>query len=393
MMSLTNRRLKTVRCAPTSESSVAEVTVVITCYNYARYLAQAVHSALGQVGVAVRVIVVDDASTDSSLEVARGLSAADPRVRVLACPQNLGPVGAFNLGLEQSRGEFLVRLDADDLLTPGSLQRAVAVLRAFPDVGLVYGHPLHFSGNDLPPHRSTPIWWDVWSGHDWLAARCADGTNVITSPEVVMRRSVVDRVGGMRPLAHTHDMELWLRLSAHADVAYIGGVDQAWHRDHPSSLSTKAEHPMIILAELRAAFDELFSGLSSGYPNGSRLLRDAQRAVATEALAQASRPLDRGEITELVGELRAFAIATDPTITTTHVWSRFESRRTTKLPAALLRATGALPRLGRRMRTRTRLQRWHRNGVYERLQFVRDGFGTDGRHDPLAVDEQTVAAS
>lgn len=377
-----NRRLTTIRCAPTTGNGSAHVTVVITCYNYAQYLAQAIRSALTQTGVEVRVVIVDDASTDASLEVARQFEAADARVRVVASSRNLGPVGAFNLGLDHATSEFLVRLDADDLLTPGSLERAVTVLQAFPEVGLVYGHPLHFSGDELPAHRSTPSRWDIWSGRDWLAARCADGTNVITSPEVVMRRSLVSRLGGMRRLAHTHDMELWLRLAAHSDVAYIGGADQAWHREHPASLSTKAEDPLIILAELRAAFDELFGGFGSDYPAIHYLHSRARRAVASQALAEARRHLDHGEISDLlVDDLRAFALETDSTITSTKAWLGFESRRTQPLPSVLMVLLGAPRRLRRRIRTWNRFRRWHRTGVYERLRFVDREFAAEDPHE------------
>ena len=120
-----------VRAEP-SRGAPATVTVVIPCYNYARYLPLAVNSALDQTGVVVDVVIVDDCSQDDSLTVANDLANRDHRVKVLAHTINQGPVATFNDGLEMATGEFLVRLDADDLLTPGALQRAVAVFRRFP---------------------------------------------------------------------------------------------------------------------------------------------------------------------------------------------------------------------------------------------------------------------
>ena len=107
------------------------VTVVIPCYNYARYLPQAVASALSQSGVAMDVVIVDDASTDDSLAVARRMSEENGRVRVIGHSTNKGPVQTFNDGLALATGEFLVRLDADDLLTAGSLVRSAAVMRHY----------------------------------------------------------------------------------------------------------------------------------------------------------------------------------------------------------------------------------------------------------------------
>lgn len=371
-MTATHRRLRTVRYSPSGTPTTSTVSVVITCYNYARYLEQAVESALSQTGVVVDVVIVEDKSQDDSLAVAQRLAKADQRITVLANEHNLGAVGAFNRGLDSATGEYLVRLDADDLLTPGSLERAVAALTAFPRVGLVYGHPLHFSGGELQPARTTPRWWDVWSGADWLAARCIDGSNVITSPEVVMRGSVVRQLGGMRALAHTHDMELWLRIAAYADVAYVGGVDQAWHREHSASLSTRAEHPLIILAEVRAAFDELFAGLGSGYPGIDRLRHDARQALCRLALSEASRELDHGRTSDLVDGLMTFARNTDPSIASTPTWRLVEGRARSA-PTMLTAAGGVLPRLKRRVRSEIRQSRWHRSGVYERLRLHRAG--------------------
>ena len=101
-------------------------------------------SALTQEGVGVEVIIVDDASIDESVQVASDLAAADSRVSLLTHHSNR-PVDTFNHGLERVRSDYLVRLDADDLLTPGSLLRSVALAQAYPRVGLVYGHPVHFT--------------------------------------------------------------------------------------------------------------------------------------------------------------------------------------------------------------------------------------------------------
>lgn len=356
---------------PADLRAPATVSVVIPCYNYARYLPDAVGSALSQSLVLVNVIVVDDASTDDSLRVARSLADQDGRVAVLANHQNLGPVGTFNRGLAQATGEFVVRLDADDLLTPGSLSRAVALMQEHPSVGLVYGHPIHFTGDAPPPARSDVDGWLIWKGLDWLEARCADGTNVITSPEVVMRRGVVDVVGGQRPLKHTHDMEMWLRIAAHADVAYILGADQAWHREHPSSLSRGAEDPFVILSELRAAFEVLFSGIGSLTAAHQDARSQARRAVAVAALDHAQSLIDNGTASDVCGRLQEFAIETDPTVSGTPEWERVaRAAHSGRGRGPLAKVRGVLPRARRRVRHQRRHQRWARTGVYESLSIT-----------------------
>ncbi|MCD1268176.1 glycosyltransferase [Microbacterium sp. MEC084] len=355
-------RSAAVRLEPLPSVVEATVSVVIPCFQYERYLEQAVRSALDQGGVDVEVIVVDDASTDGSLALARRLEEQDPRVRVVANDVNSGPVATFNRGLELAGGEFLVRLDADDLLTPGALLRAVAVMQHLPAVGLVYGHPLHFS-HGRAPARTRPTAWTVWSGRAWLEARCATGANVITSPEAVMRRSVVDLVGGQRDLAHTHDMEMWLRIAAHSDVAHLEGCDQAWHREHPRSLSRRADDPRVFLREKHAAFETLCDGLA----DSGGLRRSARRAIAREALAYARGDLDRGIPSALVDDLRALALEVDPGIEASAGWRAFEAarRRASSWPRSAAVAAGAAPRIARRLRADAQFRRWHRTGVFE----------------------------
>jgi hypothetical protein len=309
-----NRRIKPRELArmrgddvPQRPTSTPLVTVVIPSFNYARFLELAADSALGQEGVDVEVVIVDDASTDGSQQLARAFVDRDARVRLIVHEQNLGPVATFNDGLDAARGEYLIRLDADDLLTPGAAARASALAERFPNVGMVYGHPVHFSDEDPPGrYRNRATWWDVMSGSSWLELRCRLGVNCITSPEVLMRTSLLRRIGGQRALAHTHDMELWFRLARHADVGWLGGCDQAWHREHPDSLSARQVTVMTDFEERAQAFRTLFTdGL--GDPVADRLmLRTALNALANEAAARASSAYakGRGASPETEGYLR-----------------------------------------------------------------------------------------
>lgn len=278
---------------PPPDRPTPRVTVVIPCYNYARYLPEAVHSALSQTDVAVDVVVVDDASTDESVAVAQALAESDPRITVLVHEGNAGPVRTFNDGLAAATGDYLVRLDADDVLTPGSLARATALAEAFPRVGMVYGHPVHFSGERARP-RTKVKGWTIWRGRDWLALRCAEGVNCITSPEVLMRASVVREVGGQRDLAHTHDMEMWMRLARAADVARVDGPDQAWHREHAASRSAQDVDVLVDLHERAAAFATLLTDGLGDPAEDARLLRTARKALAEEAVARVCQAVTRG---------------------------------------------------------------------------------------------------
>ncbi len=268
------------------------VSVVIPCHNYAHFLPMALDSVLRQRGVEVDVIVVDDASTDDSVGVAEGVG--DGRVKVVRRTSNGGPVAAFNDGLARARGDYLVRLDADDLLTAGALERATALLEVYPGLAFAYGRPLHFRGDPPPVTAPTRTSWNLWSGRAWLERRFATGVNCITSPEVVMRRTAVDEVGGQRPeLAQTHDMEMWMRLATVGDVGIMSGAVQALHREHDNSRSAVQVDPLVDLCERAAAFELLLDG-EFARPWMAAAAPRLRYVLARQALERVARAYDRG---------------------------------------------------------------------------------------------------
>jgi hypothetical protein len=109
-------------------------SVIVPCHNYGRFLRTTLRSVLQQGRDDVEVIVVDDASTDDSLEVAR--SFGDP-VRVIELPENVGPGAAWGAGLAVARGKYLCKLDADDWQLPGFLDRVEEEFARDERVGLV----------------------------------------------------------------------------------------------------------------------------------------------------------------------------------------------------------------------------------------------------------------
>lgn len=110
------------------------VSIIIPSYNNARYIVQAVESALAQTHPAVEVIVVDDGSTDATQQI-----LAPYRSRIACLHQtNRGPAAARNAGLRIARGAYLLFLDSDDLLVPTSVAAKVSFLEQHPQYGLVY---------------------------------------------------------------------------------------------------------------------------------------------------------------------------------------------------------------------------------------------------------------
>ena len=342
------------------------VSVIIPCYNYGNFLPEAVTSALLQESVEPEVIIVDDASTDDSATVAERLAFDDPRVTVVRHRRNTGHVVAFNDGYAIATGEFIVRLDADDLLTAGSLARSVGLLDAFPRVGLVYGNPAHFT-TDLPLKARTAVrGWTVWSGESWLAERCRTAVNCITTPEAMVRASVMRSTGALSTtLRFAQDMEMWLRTAAVSDVGRIDGPDQAFHRDHAASMSaTEGAGRLVDLAERRAVFEVLFSGLGSQITQATELHRAAHAALADEALREACRAYDRGRTeTVNVQSYIDFALATHPAARRLPHWHALQRRRRVGATLARVPPIFTATVVSRRLRWRIAHRRWQRTGL------------------------------
>jgi Glycosyl transferase family 2 len=343
---------------------MAKVDVVIPCYNYGHFLTPCVESVLAQDGVDVNVLVVDDGSADQSVAIARALAAKDSRVQLLALEKNVGMIPAVNRGISETTGEFFVKLDADDLLPPGSLKRSVDLLEQNPNVGFVYGRPRHFTGSVPKPRWGLPR-WKIWSGTEWFALRCKVGVNCISQPEVMIRGAALREIGGYNvALRHTSDVEMWLRLSTMADVGRINGVDQGYYRVHPNSMQrTVNAGVMTDLIGRREAFISTFAAAGERLPGAAELEATVRRTLAAEALDEACRIYDRDVLDpQLERRLTDFAITTYPAVASLPEWDGLEKRRkrgrkSRWMPSSLLAAAV------RRSRWEIARLRWVRTGV------------------------------
>jgi glycosyltransferase involved in cell wall biosynthesis len=174
-------------------------SVVIACYNQGRYLDEALDSALAQTHEDLEIVIVNDGSTDPATnEKTRSLRR--PRTRVIHT-ENQGLPAARNTGIRAAQGQYILPLDADDRLAPGYLEKAVAVLEARPEVGIVYSEAEYFDGQsgkwEMPPYALSEMLL-----HNLI--HCS----------AVFRKADWERVGGYKPLMKHgwEDWEFWLSL-------------------------------------------------------------------------------------------------------------------------------------------------------------------------------------
>jgi glycosyltransferase involved in cell wall biosynthesis len=180
-------------------------SVVIPVFNAERYLREAIESALGQTLLPLEVLVVDDGSTDGSRSVAESFGG---RVRLYSGP-NAGPSAARNRGVREARGDWIVFLDADDLLEPGYLRTADAHLAANPGLGVLCSGVRILEDRGPTNHvirKKSP-------GPAYSTAGLLGGDiGTICTP--LVRRDVFLSSGGFDESCRANeDGHLWLRLS------------------------------------------------------------------------------------------------------------------------------------------------------------------------------------
>ena len=178
----------------------SDVTVVITCFNYGRFLGDAVRSALEQEGGPPAVIVVDDGSTDPGTLDA--LIELPPGVELIR-QERAGVCAARNAGLARVQTPYTLVLDADDKLRANAISLLRAPLERDSKLGFAYGH-MHFFGDWEGELRFPP--YDPYA----LLYRHTIGLSAL------MRREVVEATGGFDPaFENFEDWELWVNALEH----------------------------------------------------------------------------------------------------------------------------------------------------------------------------------
>lgn len=200
--------------------AVPLVTFVVPCHNYGRFLGGAIDSLLAQSVPELEIIVVDDASTDETADVALRYSA-DPRVRLVRHEQNLGHLRTYDHGLALARGAYVALLSADDIcLDREAVAKQLALFERDREVGIVYSGHLILRPDGT---TSTVLPWPVdriRSTRDEFADLIWG--NYITHSGTLLRVEVQRELGSYDPrLPHTGDWDMWLRAAARHRVGYV----------------------------------------------------------------------------------------------------------------------------------------------------------------------------
>ena len=190
-------------------------SVIIPLYNKAPYAEKSVRSVLAQTYMDYELIVVDDGSTDGSLDVVK--SALDGRPAVVISQPNQGVSVARNYGIALAKGDYICFLDADDWWAPTFLEEMDRFINDYPEAG-IYGVNYYYVKNGREQSRI-----DIPTGYiDYFAEYARIMQMPITSISVAIPRGVFEEVGYFRPeLKLGEDFDLWLRIAFKHNVAFL----------------------------------------------------------------------------------------------------------------------------------------------------------------------------
>lgn len=282
------------------------VSIIVPCYNQARYVYQAVASCFAQGYSALQVIVVDDGSTDDP-RTALGEFARHPDI-VFLQQENRGVANARNAGIAASSGTFLKFLDADDWLAPSIIRKQVELLHADPELGFVFCDRIRVNQDGETLDAGTVAQRSASLDGDLFPLLLLGG--FFPPLTVMLARTVLDRVGTFdQTCAPCEDYDLWLRITGQGYHVQFLNEPLAYYRLHEASASQNRAR---IESQQRAVLQKIVAQFPQRTANALYELGTQFNALSSERSSVLARETEqRGWIQQLEQDKTVLQNATD----------------------------------------------------------------------------------
>jgi glycosyltransferase involved in cell wall biosynthesis len=265
----------------TGEVNRPLVSVLVVCYNQARYVEECLDSVLNQTYENIELIIADDCSQDdSALAIQRWLAANSFNADFFRHQQNQGICKTFNAALQRAKGEYICVLAADDVYLPHKIEEQIRIMETLPPkIGVVYsdawqndvdGHTL--AEKFIEAHRRFPI---MPEGN--LFPVLLEG-NFIPALATTIRRECFETVGPYDEDLVYEDFDMWLRISRHYDFAFSPTIS-AKYRIVPESMTRVLRNGTTRLGSDFRICEKLI--------RGNELTQDERRLVNTRLASTA----------------------------------------------------------------------------------------------------------
>ncbi|HVW57560.1 MAG TPA: glycosyltransferase family 2 protein [Rhizobiaceae bacterium] len=329
----------------------ASFDVVVPCYNYGRFLRDAVESVLAQ-EVNLRILIIDDASQDDSAAVGRALAEEDHRVTFQRHARNRGHIATYNEGIAWANADFFMIFSADDIMLRGALARASELFLSDRRISMVHGRAIEFEeGIPIEQLLTGAVPVRPWMDRSAQTAPAGIGIparileerlpgiralssttefyrsnrkfNRVHTASVVSRTAVQKKVGGYRAeLPHAGDYEMWLRLAAHGLVGYVPRF-QAAIRRHAGNMSRQYDYEQDIL-QRALVLQMVETALGPILPE--EVMPEMRASIATEAVRAAGILLAKGD-QAVRAQLETAAIGLHPGVVDGMDWKLYRLKQ------------------------------------------------------------------
>lgn len=206
------------------------ISVIIPLYNKENEIQRAIRSVLAQTIPDFEVIVVNDGSTDNSLEQAQKI--ADPRVRIIS-QENQGVSSARNNGVAKAKSQWIAFLDADDEWHPEFLESLLSLKTQFPNADLLSSSytNVNSDGTSRLPRTST-LFSENWSGIITNFIEVLNVDSPFNSSSFIVNKHTLNKIGGFKKgIQFGEDVDIWIRLSLQTKIAYINKPLSIYHKE------------------------------------------------------------------------------------------------------------------------------------------------------------------
>ncbi len=210
-------------------STKVKVSVIIPAYNTEKYIEETIESVINQQFNSFEVIIINDASTDRTLQIANKFKL-HPKVKIFSNRKNMGDGVTRNRLIAKAQGSYITPCDSDDLMLPNNLSRLSKILDSSPKIGAVYGDIIWVE-MDKP---NKPCVCAKNFQHSWDIIK-----NATNHAGAMFRKNLMQEVGGYdeRFRSHMLDRDLWMKLSEITEFQYLQGEFYYLWRRHSASLT------------------------------------------------------------------------------------------------------------------------------------------------------------
>ncbi len=236
-------------------SNIPLVTVAIPSHNHAKYITQTIQSALDQTFKDFEILIVDDASTDNSLEIIKKFN--DPRIRLISLKENVGVCQASNICIENCRTKYIALVASDDVMSKDKLAKQVSFLEKNPRHAAVFSGMTIIDENNKINVKKTNKYTKIFekenrNRYQWLNHFFYQG-NCIAATTLLAKTEVLKEIGYFDPsISQAHDFDLWIKICLIGYEIHIIAEKLLEYRERNNSMNMSSN---TIRTRIRLVFD------------------------------------------------------------------------------------------------------------------------------------------